>query len=209
MVFRRPLAGMVGVWRAPWGVTRGNGDRVRTRAMRDGEDAMGVMVLVTFQPRAPTSRYGWAEKRGPQASEATLNGLRGQKMTEVWLVAPSATGSAMDVGCGCVKVGLFWLPAPSWSKERRVLRGLLSRRSGWPKLLVPGGELASAAASDGDGGDRDDFGRTMVPARVPGGDSPWAAVWSSFVGWAWLICVVMGNACAWSAATWAWASWAY
>jgi hypothetical protein len=32
--------------------------------MRDGEDAMGVMVSATLRPRAPTSRYGRAEKRG-------------------------------------------------------------------------------------------------------------------------------------------------
>jgi hypothetical protein len=170
---------------------------------------MGVMVSATLRPRAPTSRYGRAEKRGSQASETTLNGLRGQKMTGVWHAAPSATGGAMDARRGRMKVSLFWLPAPSWLKGRRDLRGLSILRSGWPELRVPDGELASAPGSCGDGGDRDDFRWTMVLARVPGGDPPWAAAWSSFVGWARLICVVVGNACVWSAATWAWASWAF
>jgi hypothetical protein len=173
------------------------------RAMRDGKDAMGVMVLATIRPRAPMSRFGREEMWGSQASETTPIGLRRQQMTGVWHVVSSATGGAVDARFGRAKVCLFWILVPSGSRDSGDLRGLSSLRYEWPAAWIPGGELALAVASCGVGGGQNDVGRTMVPARVLGGDSPWAVAWSSFVGWARLCCMVVDNACVWSIAKWA------
>jgi hypothetical protein len=209
MVLRRPLSGMVDVWRAPWCMTRGEGGRAWLRAMRDGEDAMGVMVPATFRQRAPMSRLGRAEVRVSQAYEATPVELRGQQMTGAWCVVSSAAGGARDVRYDRAKVCLLWLLVPSGSRDSGDLQEPSSLRYGWPAVRIPGRELAAAVASCGDGGGRLDLGRTMGPARVPGGLSPWAVQWSSLVGWTRLSCMMVGNACVWSVTKWAWAVWAY
>jgi hypothetical protein len=128
MALRRPLAGMIDVWRAPWSVTRGDGGRARSRAMRVEEDAMGVMVSVTLLLRAPTTRFGRAEKES-HAWE-TLYGVSGQKMAGICFAVTSTAGGFKVAGRGRVR-HLCWRPDPYWWKDRKDRWRLSCVRPGW------------------------------------------------------------------------------
>jgi hypothetical protein len=173
--------------------------------MRIEEDAMGVMVSATLLLRAPTTRFGRAEKES-QAWE-TLYGVSGQKMAGIWFVVTSAMGGSKDAGRGRV-MHLCWRSDPYWLKDRRDRWRLSCLRPGWPESRVFDGDLASAVVYGENGGCRVVVGWTRVPARVPGGEPPWDAAWSNLVGRARMTRVVVDKACGWCAAMWAWAAWA-
>jgi hypothetical protein len=130
---------------------------------------MGVMVSATLLLRAPTTRFGRAEKES-QAWE-TLYGVSGQKMAGICFVVTSTTGGFKDAGRGRVR-HLCWRPDPYWWKDRRDRWRLSCVRPGWPASMVFAGDLALAVADGENGGGRVVVGRTMAPARVPSGDPP-------------------------------------